>query len=143
MDARTGKVVERGRPAVIDNSGNRIDQTPDDKILPPRCSSVEEILERPDRKLAMLNAEVTRIQTRVRVLKIGLASGCQKELQRLQEREREIADELLGHIGELEGSLSGLDGALKRRGKDLERTAREYEAKSQRFQVLKAADELL
>ena len=92
MDARTGKVVERGGPTVIDNSGNRIDQTPDDKILPPRCSSVEEILERPDRKLAMLNAEVTRIQTRVRVLKIELESGCQKELQHLQERERQIAE---------------------------------------------------
>jgi len=136
MDARTGKVIQKVEPVIVDTSGTRVYQTPDDKIL---LSSYSSHLER---KVAKLNAEVANIQTDKRVLGIELERR-QKELQKLQEREREIPEELSNHIAELEGSLAGLDGALERREGDLVRTAQEYQAKADRFEVLKSADDLL
>jgi len=142
MDARTGKVIQKVEPVIVDTSGTRVYQTPDDKILLSSYSSVEEIQEHLERKVAKLNAEVANIQTDKRVLGIELERR-QKELQKLQEREREIPEELSNHIAELEGSLAGLDGALERREGDLVRTAQEYQAKADRFEVLKSADDLL
>jgi len=142
MDARTGKVIQKVAPVVVDTTGTRVYRTPDDKILLASYSSVEEINEHLQRKVGKLDAEVANIQTDKRVLGMELERQ-QKELKRLQDREREIPEELSAHIAELESSLLGLDGALKRRQGDLERTIQEYEAKSRRFEVLQSADDLL
>lgn len=142
IDARTGKVVQKVAPVVVDASGTRVFQSPEDKILLASYSSVEEIKEHLDRKLAKLNAEIANIQTDVRVLSIELERR-EEEMQKLKDREREIPDELTAHIATLKGSLAGLEGALQRREGDRKNTTEEYEAKSERFKVLKAADELL
>lgn len=142
IDARTGKVIQKVAPVVADTSGNRVYQTPDDKILLASYSSVEEIMEHLERKKAKLDAEVANIKTDQRVLGMELERQ-QKELKRLQDREREIPETLTKHIAELEGSMSGLEGALVRRQGDLERTTQEYEAKADRFKVLQKADDLL
>lgn len=139
IDARTGKVTDKVVAIVQDENVKRVYQSPDDKILLASYSTVKEIAEHLERKLAKLRAEVANIQTDMRVQNIELERQ-QKELKRLQDREREIPEELLGHITELEGSLDGLAGALERRESDMQWTIDEYEAKSQRFQTLKQAD---
>lgn len=118
IDSRTGKVTDRVLAIVQDESIKRVYQSPDDKILLSSYSSVEEIQEHLERKLAKLKAEVANIQTDKRVLGIELERQ-QKELQRLKDRERDIPEELLAHIAQLEGSITGLDGALVRREADL------------------------
>ena len=140
MDARTGQVIESVAP--VDTGGARVYQTPDDKILLASYSSIEEIDEHLQRKVNKLNAEVANIQTDKRVVGIELQRQ-KKELERLQDGEREIPGELPAHIAELEQSLVGLDDALKRREGDLERTIQEYEAKSRRFELLQSVDDLL
>lgn len=142
IDGRTGTVVQKVAPVVIDASGTQVFQSPDDKILLASYSSVEEIQEHLERKLAKLNAEVANIQTDIRVLAIELERR-EQEMQRLKDREREIPDELTAHIATLKGSLAGLEGALQRREGDIQKTTQEYEAKARRFEVLKSADELL
>lgn len=143
LDAQTGRVIERVDASVTDDmSVINVYLTPDDHILLASYSTIEEIEDHLERKLVKFRAEVANIQTDIRVSGLELDKQ-HAELKRLQDRERDIPEELAALIRELEQSLVGLAAALERRKVDYDSTTAEYEAKISRFQVLKSADELL
>lgn len=135
LDASTGKVVETVEPVEGKEETNVVYLSPDDRILLASYSTVEEIQAHLERKTVGLKAEIANIQTDLRILGFELEEK-RAELLKLQEREKEIPEDLTAHIAELEESDQGLNDALARRQTDLDLTSKEYEAKMKRFEVL-------
>ncbi len=139
LDAGTGKLLQKVEPQEVDLSANVVYLSPEDKILLASYSSVEEIQAHLERKTAGLKAEIANIRADIRILNEEMEVG-QAQVQRLKDREREVPQEMMDHISELEESDAGLRAALERREQDLLSTEQEYQQKKERFSVLLSSE---
>jgi len=132
LDAGTGKLLQKVEPQEVDAAANVVYLSPEDKILLASYSSVDEIQAHLERKTAGLKAEIANIRADIRILNEEMETS-QAEVKRLTDREREVPQETMDHIAELEESDAGLRAAL-------ESTEQEYEQKKDRFAVLQNSE---
>ncbi len=139
LDAGTGKLLQKVEPQEVDAAANVVYLSPEDKILLASYSFVDEIQAHLERKTAGLKAEIANIRADIRILNEEMETS-QAEVKRLTDREREVPQETMDHIAELEESDAGLRAALERREQDLLSTEQEYEQKKDRFAVLQNSE---